>query len=116
MPFLGSIPSSTSSRAAIVPARPSPQPLVGSRSSAPFFFTAQAQRTFWEVKFPDDVALVFGRESVGLPAALLARNRERTLRIPMVEPSLRSVNLSTTAGVAMFEVVRQRTCSPHAPG
>jgi len=30
------------------------------------------------------------------------------VRIPMVEPALRSVNLSTTAGIAMFEVVRQR--------
>jgi len=81
----------------------------------PFFFTSQAPRTFWEVTFPDDVALVFGRESVGLPKALLERNSERTLRIPMVEPSLRSVNLSTTAGVAMFEVVRQRTCLPRPP-
>jgi tRNA (cytidine/uridine-2'-O-)-methyltransferase len=52
---------------------------------------------------------------VGLPKALLERNSERTLRIPMVEPSLRSVNLSTTAGVAMFEVVRQRTCLPRPP-
>ena len=81
----------------------------------PYFFSSQASRTFWDVKFPDDVALVFGRESVGLPKELLARNRERILRIPMVEPSLRSVNLSTTAGVAMFEVVRQRTYSPFIP-
>jgi len=81
----------------------------------PYFFSSQASRTFWDVKFPDDVALVFGRESVGLPKALLERNKERTLRIPMVEPSLRSVNLSTTAGVAMFEVVRQRTYSPFIP-
>jgi tRNA (cytidine/uridine-2'-O-)-methyltransferase len=81
----------------------------------PFYFSSQAPRTFWDVKFPDDVALVFGRESVGLPKDLLARNRERTLRIPMVEPNLRSINLSTTAGVAMFEVVRQRTGSPCRP-
>jgi len=81
----------------------------------PFFFSSQAPRTFWDVKFPDDVALVFGRESVGLPKDLLARHSERTLRIPMVEPSLRSVNLSTTAGVAMFEVVRQRTVSRRLP-
>jgi tRNA (cytidine/uridine-2'-O-)-methyltransferase len=75
----------------------------------PFFFTSHASRTFWDVTYPDDVALVFGRESVGLPADLLERNRDRTVRVPMVEPALRSVNLSTTAGIAMFEVVRQRT-------
>jgi tRNA (cytidine/uridine-2'-O-)-methyltransferase len=74
----------------------------------PFYFTSHGERSFWDVTFPDDVALVFGRESVGLPRPLLERNRERTLRIPMVEPNLRSVNLSTTAGIAMFEVVRQR--------
>ena len=78
----------------------------------PFFFSSQAERALWDVKFPDDVALVFGRESVGLPKPLLARYAERTVRIPMVAPSLRSINLSTTAGVAMFEVVRQRTCAP----
>jgi tRNA (cytidine/uridine-2'-O-)-methyltransferase len=74
----------------------------------PFYFSSQGTRVFWEVDYPDDVALVFGRESVGLPKELLARNAERTLHIPMVEPALRSINLSTTAGVAMFEVVRQR--------
>ena len=63
------------------------------------------------MKYPDNVALVFGRESVGLPKDLLARYAERSVRVPMVEPNLRSVNLSTTAGLAMFEVVRQRTCA-----
>jgi tRNA (cytidine/uridine-2'-O-)-methyltransferase len=77
----------------------------------PFFFSSHGSRSFWEVEYPDDVALVFGRESVGLPQHILARNAERTLHIPMVEPKLRSINLSTTAGLAMFEVVRQRTAS-----
>ena len=58
------------------------------------------------------MALVFGRESVGLPKDLLARHASRTLRIPMLEPNMRSLNLSTTAGVAMFEVARQRGGGP----
>jgi len=73
----------------------------------PFFFSSRASRVLWDVKFPEKVALVFGRESVGLPDEILSRHASRTLRIPMVEPNLRSINLSTTAGVAMFEVVRQ---------
>jgi tRNA (cytidine/uridine-2'-O-)-methyltransferase len=76
----------------------------------PFFFSSRGTRCIWEVEYPDDVALIFGRESVGLPEALLARHAARTVRIPMVEPKLRSINLSTIAGLAMFEVVRQRTC------
>jgi tRNA (cytidine/uridine-2'-O-)-methyltransferase len=77
----------------------------------PFFFSSHGSRSFWDVKYPDDVALVFGRESVGLPGELLARYAASTLHVPMVEPKLRSVNLSTTAGLAMFEVVRQRSAS-----
>ncbi len=80
------------------------------RLGQPFFFSAQARRLFWDVAYPDDVALVFGRESVGLPSPILTRYADRTLRIPMVEPALRSINLSTSAGLAMFEVVRQQTC------
>jgi tRNA (cytidine/uridine-2'-O-)-methyltransferase len=75
----------------------------------PFLFSSHGARSYWEVTYPDDVALVFGRESVGLPADLLARYASRTLYVPMVDSRLRSVNLSTTAGLAMFEVVRQRT-------
>jgi tRNA (cytidine/uridine-2'-O-)-methyltransferase len=73
----------------------------------PFFFSSHGSRSFWDVEFPDRVALIFGRESVGLPSELLAENASRTLRIPMATPHLRSINLSTTAGIAMFEVVRQ---------
>lgn len=75
----------------------------------PFFFSSQATRLHWEVPYPERVALVFGRESVGLPKPLLERYAQRTVRIPMVDPALRSINLSTSAGIAMFEVVRQRT-------
>ncbi len=74
----------------------------------PFFFSSQATRLHWDVPYPERVALVFGRESVGLPKPLLERYADRTVRIPMVEPVLRSVNLSTCAGIALYEVVRQR--------
>jgi tRNA (cytidine/uridine-2'-O-)-methyltransferase len=77
----------------------------------PFFFSSHGSRSFWEVAYPERVALIFGRESVGLPEEILARHAGRTVRIPMLEPNMRSLNLSTTAGVAMFEVVRQRAAS-----
>jgi tRNA (cytidine/uridine-2'-O-)-methyltransferase len=44
---------------------------------------------------------------VGLPADLLARNAARVLRIPMLDPALRSLNLSTAAALAAYEVMRQ---------
>ena len=51
--------------------------------------------------------VVFGRESVGLSPDILARYADRRARIPMVDPGLRSLNISTAAGVVVYEVVRQ---------
>jgi tRNA (cytidine/uridine-2'-O-)-methyltransferase len=74
----------------------------------PFFFSSAGTRTLWDVRYPTDTVLVFGRESVGLPAAILDRYPEKILRIPMVDPELRSLNLSTAAALAAYEVCRQR--------
>lgn len=73
----------------------------------PFFFTAGAPRLHWDVAYPRRSVLVFGRESVGLPPDLLARHDEATVRIPMATNSVRSLNLSTSAAIAIYEVLRQ---------
>jgi tRNA (cytidine/uridine-2'-O-)-methyltransferase len=74
---------------------------------APFFFSSAGARPFQEVRYPRPAVLVFGRESVGLPQDLLERERERTVAIPMLDPALRSLNLSTSVGVAAYEVMRR---------
>jgi len=74
----------------------------------PYFFSNEGERPFWDVSYPERTVLVFGRESDGLPRALRERYRDRLLRIPMVDAELRSLNLSTTVAVALFEVLRQR--------
>ena len=57
--------------------------------------------------------LVFGRESDGLPADLRERYRERTVAIPIGDPEVRSLNLSTAVGIGLYEVLRQwREVSP----
>jgi tRNA (cytidine/uridine-2'-O-)-methyltransferase len=73
----------------------------------PFFFTAEAERTLWDVRFPERTVLLFGRESVGFPAEIRARYRDRMVAIPMADAELRSVNLSTCVGIAAYEVLRQ---------
>jgi tRNA (cytidine/uridine-2'-O-)-methyltransferase len=75
----------------------------------PFFFTASAPRCHWDVRYPERTVLVFGRESVGLPPALLAEHEARTVKLPMADPALRSLNLSTAVAVAAYEVLRQRS-------
>jgi tRNA (cytidine/uridine-2'-O-)-methyltransferase len=72
-----------------------------------FFFSADASRTLWEVQFPERAVLVFGRESVGLPRDIRDRYRDRLVRIPMADPALRSLNLSTAVGIALYEALRQ---------
>ena len=73
----------------------------------PFLFSAEADRVLWDVVFPDRVALVFGRESAGLPDDVRRRYRDRLVRVPMAAGPVRSLNLSTSVAVALFEVLRQ---------
>ena len=78
----------------------------------PLFFSADAERTLWEApSFPRTV-LVFGRESVGLPQELRARWRERLVGFPMADPELRSLNVSTCAALALYEILRRRASAP----
>jgi tRNA (cytidine/uridine-2'-O-)-methyltransferase len=73
----------------------------------PFFFTTRATRRFQEVRYPRPTVLVFGRESVGLPADILERHAGETVAIPMLDREIRSLNLSTSAALALYEVRRQ---------
>ncbi len=76
----------------------------------PFFFSSEATRDYWSVEYPERVVLVFGKESVGLPREVRDRYREqdRLLKIPMLDAEIRSLNLSTSVALALYEVLRQR--------
>ena len=52
--------------------------------------------------------LVFGRETGGLPAELHERYRDRFVAMPILSPRVRSLNLSTSVAIAVYEVLRQR--------
>ncbi len=71
-----------------------------------YYFTTKAPRKYTEVKYENDVFLMFGKESAGLPEELLLHNKERAVRIPMRD-HLRSLNLSNSVAVAVYEVLRQ---------
>jgi len=74
----------------------------------PYFVSPDAPRIYWDVRYPEHTVLVFGRESVGFPADLRARHAERLVRVPMADPALRSINVSTCVGIVLYEVLRQR--------
>jgi tRNA (cytidine/uridine-2'-O-)-methyltransferase len=58
-------------------------------------------------RFEPDDCLVFGGETRGLPEGVLHENWERCLTIPMLNPSVRSLNLATSVGIVLYEALRQ---------
>ncbi|MBE6543910.1 MAG: tRNA (uridine(34)/cytosine(34)/5-carboxymethylaminomethyluridine(34)-2'-O)-methyltransferase TrmL [Ruminococcaceae bacterium] len=83
-----------------------------------FFFTTKAPRSYCDVSYPDGSFIVFGKETAGLPEKLLEANPEKCVRIPMRE-NLRSLNLSNSAAIAAYEILRQHNfqglCSEGEP-
>jgi len=73
-----------------------------------FYLTTKTTRTYWNESFQDGDYLVFGRESKGLPEALLAAHPEHCLTIP--QQGVRSLNLATAVGIVLYEATRQ--CRP----
>jgi tRNA (cytidine/uridine-2'-O-)-methyltransferase len=75
---------------------------------APFLLSAEADRSFYEVAIPRDAVFIFGKESVGLPRSIRARYRDRLVSLPVRDPRVRSLNVSTAVGVVLYEALRRR--------
>jgi tRNA (cytidine/uridine-2'-O-)-methyltransferase len=69
---------------------------------------AGSARAYTEVAFAPNDYLVFGRETAGLPSALLGQYPDRALRIPMFNPQARSLNLSNCVALVLYEALRQQ--------
>ena len=73
-----------------------------------WFIESGGPKRYSEVNYGADDFLIFGRETAGLPKALLEQNRERWLRIPMFNEKARSLNLSNCVALVLFEALRQQ--------
>ena len=71
------------------------------------YLTTRARLSYADWRFSPDDCLVFGPETRGLPAELLDANPESCLRIPMLNPNVRSLNLATSVAVVLYEALRQ---------
>ena len=71
-----------------------------------YCYSTKAPRAYTEVDYPSPVFLFFGKETKGLPEDFLVENYERCVRIPMRE-NLRSLNLSNSVAIGVYEVLRQ---------
>lgn len=73
-----------------------------------WLFTTHGARSFWEVRYEDGDGLLMGNEEAGVPEPIHAEfGSERRLKIPHANAELRSLNLSTAAGIACYEALRQ---------
>lgn len=72
-----------------------------------YCFSARATRIYTEASFAAGDYLLFGSETRGLPEEVLQRHADRTLTIPMPAGKVRSLNLATAVGIALYEALRQ---------
>jgi tRNA (cytidine/uridine-2'-O-)-methyltransferase len=85
-----------------------------SKLGDPYFFSTKATQLLWDAPLgeTENVVLVFGGETGGLPAELHDRYRNRFVMMPILSPHVRSLNLSTSVAIAVYEVLRQRRARP----
>ncbi len=84
--------------------------LASERPAALFLYSARAESPFTAAPLASGgpAHLVFGAETAGLPAAIVAAHRERCYRIPILEPRVRSLNLANAVAVVVYDALRRR--------
>jgi len=78
------------------------------KDRAVYFASTKGKKCYADIKYKDGDMIVFGKETAGLPRELIEANKENSVRIPMAEDvRLRSLNLSNSANIVLFEALRQ---------
>mgnify|MGYP000867222030 CR=1 FL=1 len=70
-------------------------------------FSSHSQHPYYDFRFLPGDCLIFGSETRGLPREILETNVEQVLCIPIDRTRVRSLNLATTVGIALYEALRQ---------
>ncbi len=71
------------------------------------FLSSHGAKPHWEIKFEDELFLVFGKESVGLHKSIIDTNSDRLFKIPLYSEHIRSLNLANAAAIIVYEGLRQ---------
>lgn len=86
--------------------------LEASKEGELFLVSKFANRTYSEVDYTDtekDYYFLFGKETTGLPEEFMREHEEKCIRLPMNDEHVRSLNLSNTAAIMIYEVMRQQS-------
>lgn len=71
------------------------------------FMSSHGENDFYSIDFKEDMYVVFGKESVGLPKVLVEANKEKCYKIPMFSDHIRSLNLANSVAIVVYEGIRQ---------
>jgi tRNA (cytidine/uridine-2'-O-)-methyltransferase len=71
------------------------------------FLSSHGKQSHWDIKFKDEMFLVFGKESVGLSIDITTKHTNSLFKIPMYDDNIRSLNLANAVGIVTYEGLRQ---------
>lgn len=72
-----------------------------------FFIETEGEKSYTDVKYQEGDFFIFGKETTGIPKSILEQHRDTWIRIPMSTENVRSLNLSNTAAILVYEALRQ---------
>lgn len=70
------------------------------------FFSSHGTKNYWDINFTDEMFLVFGKESKGLPKEITEKHPDQLYKIPVLSPHVRSLNLANAVSVVVYEGLR----------
>lgn len=73
------------------------------------YFSSKATKSYLSIDFTDDLFLIFGKESSGLPDDVVKKQRSKLYKITLYSPHIRSLNLSNAVSIVVYEGLRQLT-------
>ncbi len=71
------------------------------------FLSSHGKKVHWSIDFKDDLFLVFGKESIGLPKNIIDNYAENLFKIPMYSEHIRSLNLANAVSIVVYEGLKQ---------
>ncbi|MFV9552024.1 tRNA (cytidine(34)-2'-O)-methyltransferase [Algibacter sp. PT7-4] len=67
------------------------------------FLSSHGSKNHWDIPFKDDMFLIFGKESVGLPKPLIEKHKNQLFKIPLYSEHVRSLNLANAVSIVIYE-------------
>ncbi len=70
------------------------------------YLSSSGEKNYYSIDYTDDMFLIFGKESVGLPKKIIAKNSDKLYKIPMYSNHVRSLNLANAVSIVVYDGLR----------